>query len=485
MGDANQGFKIIVLALAATPLFMSAAHADQKNLVTPSLKITRSLEFTTKLALNEAPVAPAATVPATSDKVLLEATALINKGDYKAAYQLLEPLEAARVGDINFDYLFGFAGVESGNVTRGTFALERVLAQDPNNKDARAEIAKAHYLLGEIDTSKAEFKNVLAQKPDEKTKNNIEKLLTSIEKIEGVVTTYNAYLDLGAGWDSNISSAPSISTIAVPVIGGLIVPLDKSAREKADSFLNASAGISFRHPIIAEKLVAFGSAGYTRRNNNSETAFSNSTLDFSAGLGYYADSNSYTFALQDAHFNLDGEPFRHAYGGTLQWLYTVDANNQMGMYGQFTKLKYNGSSFQNADRTILGVNGAHVFAGDLSPVAFASLYGGSEDARDSQAIFLDHDIYGLRAGGQLTFSAALQTYVSFGFEARGHNEDNPIFLSKRKDHQYDATIGLRYMPASDWVIKPQFSYTQNDSNIAINDFERKLISINVRKDFNW
>ena len=180
MGDANQWLKIIVLALAATPFFMSTAHADQKNLVTPSLKITRNLEFTTNLALNETPVVPAATVPATSDKVLLEATALINKGDYKAAYQLLEPLEAARVGDINFDYLFGFAGVESGNVTRGTFALERVLAQDPNNKDARAEIAKAHYLLGEIDTSKAEFKNVLAQKPDEKTKNNIEKHLVLV-----------------------------------------------------------------------------------------------------------------------------------------------------------------------------------------------------------------------------------------------------------------------------------------------------------------
>ena len=101
-----------------------------------------------------------------SSQTLTDAEALIRKGDFQAAYQLLEPLEADRAGDVEYDYLFGVAAVESNNLTRGAFALERVLAINPNHRDARAEMAKAHYLLGEKDTAKAEFNNVLAQNPD-------------------------------------------------------------------------------------------------------------------------------------------------------------------------------------------------------------------------------------------------------------------------------------------------------------------------------
>ena len=103
--------------------------------------------------------------------VITEAKKLILNRDFNAAYQLLEPLEAERAGDVDYDYLFGVAGVESGNVSRGAFALERVLALDPSNKDARAEMAKAHFILGEIDASKLEFNNVLKQSPDAATKN--------------------------------------------------------------------------------------------------------------------------------------------------------------------------------------------------------------------------------------------------------------------------------------------------------------------------
>lgn len=129
-----------------------------------------------------------------SSQTLQEAEGLIRKSEFSAAYQLLEPFEADRAGDVEYDYLLGVAAIESGNLTRGAFALERVLAIKPNHKDARAEMAKAHYLLGEKDAAKAEFNNVLAQNPDAQTKKSIEKLLTAIQKLEGSTTTFGAYL---------------------------------------------------------------------------------------------------------------------------------------------------------------------------------------------------------------------------------------------------------------------------------------------------
>jgi len=58
-------------------------------------------------------------------------------------------------------------------------------------------------------------------------------------------------------------------------------------------------------------------------------------------------------------------------------------------------------------------------------------------------------------------------------------------LRKRKDDQYDITLGVNYVPARYWTVKPQISLIKNDSNIELNGFERATMSINIRRDFNW
>ena len=421
---------------------------------------------------------------AVQDAVTDEANKLIGKRDFTAAYLLLEPLESERAGDIDYDYLLGVAAVESGNTTRGAFALERVLALDPSNKDARAEMAKAHFLLGEIDASKLEFNNVLKQSPDAVTKKTVEKLLNAIDKIEGTTTTFGAYLEFGLGYDSNVSSAPGITSIAVPVFGGALLDLGNGAKEKSDNFISMAGGVSFRHPFTPQ-LAAFGTVSGNQKINGSEIEFDTSTLDFNAGLQYRLSQNNFTVAVQDNHFDLNDDPFRHAYGATAQWLYNIDANNQAGLYTQYSRLKFNGNDFRNADRSIVGVNAAHVFKGDLSPVIYGSIYGGREDARNSQADFLDQDIAGMRLGGQLSFSSQWQLLGSLAAELRYNDEQDPAFLKKRKDSQYDASLSLNFIPARDWSIKPQITYTKNDSNIVINDFDRTIISVTVRKDFSW
>ena len=425
---------------------------------------------------------------AARDDVIIQAERLVQKGDFKAAYDLLEPLEKMRAGDESYDYIFGVAAVESDNATRGAFALERVLAVDPNHKDARAEMAKAHYLLGEQEASRTEFNNVLQLDPDAETKKTIQKLLTYIDKLEGKTTTFGAFLDFGLGWDSNVSSATDANAVriaaGVPVFGGLLIPLDKNAREQSDNFFSFAGGLSIRQPLTA-RMAVFGAVSGNSRVNGSETAFDTSSLDFSAGVDYRLEQDSFTFAAQDSHFDLDSEPFRHAYGVTAQWLHNFDAFNQAGVYAQYTGLSYKDNRERNADRKIVGANAGHVFQTGLKPVVFASLYGGREDARASVSDFLDQDIWGLRLGGQLSLDAKWQAYANFGYERRDHDAKDPAFLTKRRDAQYDATAGLRFIPARDWSVRPQLSYTRNDSNVRINEFDRKIISINVRKDFNW
>ena len=126
-----------------------------------------------------------------------------------------------------------------------------------------------------------------------------------------------------------------------------------------------------------------------------------------------------------------------------------------------------------------------IFQTKFSPVLFASLYGAKEDVRNNNFKFLDQDITGLRLGGQLSFNSQWQVFSSLSAEYRDNAANDPAFLKKRKDKLYDASLGLNFIPALSWLVKPQLSYSKNESNVDLNGFERSILSVNARKDFSW
>ena len=79
---------------------------------------------------------------------LADAKALIKAGDSAKAYELLEAAEEI-AGTPEFDYVLGISALDSGRPGIALFALERVLAEEPNHVFARAELVRALLLLGE------------------------------------------------------------------------------------------------------------------------------------------------------------------------------------------------------------------------------------------------------------------------------------------------------------------------------------------------
>src|SRR3546814_12364046 len=53
------------------------------------------------------------------------------------------------------------AALDAGRYGESVIALQRVLAVQPNNAPARAELARAYALAGDIDTARAEFATVV------------------------------------------------------------------------------------------------------------------------------------------------------------------------------------------------------------------------------------------------------------------------------------------------------------------------------------
>ncbi|OZA06730.1 MAG: hypothetical protein B7X95_01485 [Methylophilaceae bacterium 17-44-8] len=420
----------------------------------------------------------------TTHSAIQHAETLIQSGDYEAAYETLLPLEQQFAGNLHFDDLLGKAAVESGHYSQGMFALERVLAIEPNHQAARANIAKAHFFLGEVASSKTEFSYLLNQNPSAATAIAIEKYLSAIDKAMGLSATYQGFLETGIGWDDNVNSATSANTISVPVFGGLNFALAEDAKKKSDSFLSVSGGAGFRIPS-SERVAFFGNLQFAKRINQTYHAFETAAIDLNLGMQIKHDDNSVTLALQDGHFYVDDASFRHAYGATAQWQHTLDARNQASLYGQYAKLEYEDSPIRDADRYVLGLNYAHAFEASTNPVVYLGAYVAQEDAVKANTRFLDQDIYGVRAGGQLVVAPSWLAYLSAGYESRDFKAEDLAFLRKRKDDQYDITLGVNYVPARYWTVKPQISLIKNESNIELNAFDRATMSIQIRRDFDW
>jgi tetratricopeptide (TPR) repeat protein len=422
---------------------------------------------------------------AADDAVLSQARAFVKAGDYKAAYELLLPLETERSGSVEFDMLLGISGVEAGENSRGIFALERVLALEPNNLEARALIAKGYYKAGEAENAKAEFNNLLSQKPNAEITKLIEDNMSAIDKATGQKTAFAAYLDVGLGYDSNISSITSNSKIEIAP--GAFIPLTAGSQKQSSNFVTSAAGISVRVPIN-KNVSAFGSLSGTGRTNWDESQFDQSSLDYSIGLGVKHNIDNYTIALQGGSFALDGNTFREAMGLSGQWQRNVDDKNQVSVFVQASELDYldignNKNSIRDARRYIFGGGWGHSFEGDKAKVTYLSAYTGKEDTEDSAFDRFSNDIYGLRVGGQMAINYKLVAFANLSHEHRKYDELE--ILRRRKDNQYDFNVGLRYLPGHGFTIKPQLSYIDNRSNLDLYQFERVILSVNVRKDFNW
>lgn len=416
---------------------------------------------------------------------LSQATALVRAGKANEAYQLLAPLESENAGNPEFDYLLGLSAIESGNAVRGIFALERLLAMQPNHVAGRVAIARAHFMLGENESAREEFKNIREQTPPEDALKAIDRYMSAIDRALGDATRFNAYLEATWGHDSNINGAPNAQTLIVNFNGlPLPVTLSGSTAEESDNFMALGGGASFRYPF-SRSLSLFGGVSGSKRHNWSEDVFDTSNIDFNLGLAHELGPNTVSVALQDGTFRLDGERYRHSYGIAGQWQHNLDDRNQVSAFGQVLRLDYPSTEIRNADRRLIGLGFGHAFSGDLSPVLFVNAYAGEEDERAADRPDMGHDFYGIRTGGQITWNPKTVLFATANYENRDYGGTKPFFTRSQQDRQVEFSIGARLLPIPLWQIKPQLSYLNNDSNIPITDYDRWMLSVTFRHDFEW
>lgn len=148
---------------------------------------------------------------------------LVERGQAKEAYARGRRYPD-QLGNPAFDFYYGVAAIDAGHPGEGTLALERYVITYPNNLNARLELARGYFMMGEDARAREEFDGVLKANPPASVRANVARFEEAIKARENRYRTrFTGYAEAGYGYDSNVNGGVSSGNITLPLFGPVVV----------------------------------------------------------------------------------------------------------------------------------------------------------------------------------------------------------------------------------------------------------------------
>jgi hypothetical protein len=408
---------------------------------------------------------------------------LVSESNYEQAYQLAEANRGQHAGVPRFDFHYGVAAVETGHLSRGIFALERVLIAQPGADRARLELARAYFLRGDDRRARREFRAVQAHDPPANVQARVDRYLLAIQRrADRYETSVSGHLAAGIGHDSNVNAATASDSVDT-VVGRVDLPA--SARERADSFGRVEGRAQVSHPV-APGVNLLAEAGARGRFYGDEDAFNRARVDGGVG-GLLRRSDWQLRAMLTAgRFYLDSEVYRDQAGVNSRYQVSLSERTSVSASLDVVDLEYETNQSLDATLGLLGTGMTHRFAAGGRPTVSINAYLGSEDA-DNDSVRAqanaERDLFGVRTGVRLGLDAAWMLRGSLEARASEYEQAGLLFSEAREEQYYRALLALDWRPRANWRIGPRLQYTRNQSNIDLYEYERTEIQLRARYDF--
>lgn len=411
------------------------------------------------------------------------ARALIDKGEAKKAYEILLPFEERFAGDKDFDYLFGIAALDAGRPDQAVIALERVVLLEPLFAGAKLDLARAYFAVRNYDDAEREFKNVLDLNPPAGAKAVVERYMAAIAEARAAKRTQlTGYLEATLGSDDNVNNSTAGALVALPVFGGAQFTLSPTNVQTGDLFLGPAAGISVRH-TFAQAWTAFGGVDLRNRYHKTDKVFDQENVDYVLGLERGDAEDVFRLAWAAGRARLNDRYNRKQGGLVAEYRRLLDSSNQLSVFGQSTRYHFEKSlSANDFVQDIAGLGWSHVFDAEKRRVGVASVYAGREHDMHNR-VDGEKRVQGVRLVAQTGLGEEIDLFAAAGAQFGRYLRENVFFLRQRRDEVLDLTLGLNWRPSPGWTVRPQYTYTRNDSNVSLNEFERNVYSVTVRRDF--
>ena len=414
---------------------------------------------------------------ANTQETLAEAAGLLQKDKPADSLALLLAKHEATTATAQEWFLLGTAAKQAGKLEDAVEYFEKVLSIDPNADRVKLELAAVTYQLGNAERAKTLLLDVKAAKPPAGVVSNIDRFLATIESNQG---QKNWRVRASAGWiyDSNVNAGPNESIISM---FGLPFRLSTDAKPREDNAY--ILGLGFDHAIPVN-----GSVGWQSNVNvNWRDNFTVNTLDslyLSASTGPVWKQNGHLIwsmpVIGDwVRYGYDNDYFSFSYGVAPQVRYL--ASNKLGLNLATTVL---GKSFYNQSAREL-ISWTVTPSVDYQVTESDSLrFGVTAGQEHSGVNFYSNDRWFLNANYFHNFSREFLVSLNGSYGDAFYQGKEAAYNNIREDTR--ASIGLDLIYHIEKIntdVVTSASYTSNDSNLAIYEYDQTQVSVNLRSAF--
>ena len=192
-----------------------------------------------------------------ADPQVIHARALIERGQFGEALQILRPLAPNHPDQTDVLFLTGLAALGASQLPEATeseqigfldeaiAALHEILIDRPGLVRVRLELARAFFLKGDDELSREHFERVLAGKPPEAMATNIQRFLEAMRARR----RWSGWFGATLAPDSNINAASDVGTI---YIYGLPLRRDADAGARSGLGIVLWGGGEYQHPLTRQ-----------------------------------------------------------------------------------------------------------------------------------------------------------------------------------------------------------------------------------------
>jgi outer membrane protein len=422
-------------------------------------------------------------------ELIKQAKSALDGGESRRAYEMLKTREADFIGRVEFDYLLGIAALDVGYAAEAIIHLERVLINQPDFLQARAEIAKAYIKVQETENAKRELQSVAAQEIPQEVRRAIGQFLDLIKRDEEALKssltskamTWRGTLESDLGYDSNANFGTATATWLL-ADGTKVLP-QASSKPNPSALFGLAGSIEAVVPISGRVAWTTG-LRLSSRSYPSASTLAQSQMDLSTGLRIATEKAQFNVLAQTQNLRLDGNAFRKATGVAAQAQFELDAKNpgakQWGLFAQAFDLSFPNAPSRDAKRLTGGVSWASTISPKDSLIGLASVYSGREN---TQLDTLSYSFSGLRGLLSRSLNQDWTGLISASFERRSFDGIDTLFGLRREDRQTELRLSAERSYGKHWLMTQEITWTKNMSSLQPNDYQRSQWRMSIKYKF--
>ncbi|WP_423897349.1 hypothetical protein [Candidatus Pelagadaptatus aseana] len=372
--------------------------------------------------------------------------------------------------------------------------LNSLLSNNPTLHRARLELAVTYYRAAEYEQAKRHAQQVLSDpNTPEGVRQTVELFLEQIESLRQAESerrhSTQAFIGIGGGYDDNVNAGPGSDTFE---FNGLRFFLDPQDGEQSDAFGTISARFnhSYRMPGTADigsrpvNMLWQSGVSVYRKEYQDEHPYTVDVIGGSTGMAWASRTNwRASLDLKLDYVRLGDDAL--ALYSSLNPVYTVvSGKNEYTLRGQWLYREYmaDDDKDREGDRVLFGGDYQRNFTANVAMRLGASLY-----EQDGRVDYEEFDVEDYYISGFWTAWEGGVLYVRASYRETDYEGLEPVFNVGRREDETRYVLGASHNFKSGrmegWGISGRVSFSDNESNISIYEYDRTLYSAELTKRF--